>query len=103
MIAGPLIGEEGILHAELDLQDAVSLKLAHDIVGTYNRFDVFQLTVNSTRHTPVTIIGQNTTATPPSQPRVDRMYHGPTASTPHVPNGDAKPMPTSGHMKSPPA
>lgn len=64
VIAGPLVGEEGIVYAELDLQESVALKLAHDIVGTYNRFDVFQLTMNSTRHTPLTVVGQPAADTP---------------------------------------
>ncbi|GAA4263375.1 carbon-nitrogen hydrolase family protein [Dactylosporangium darangshiense] len=68
VIAGPLVGEEGIVYAELDLQEAVSLKLAHDIVGTYNRFDVFQLTMNSTRHIPLTVVGQSAAS---ARPRAD--------------------------------
>lgn len=63
VIAGPLVGEEGIVYAELDLQEAIPLKLAHDIIGTYNRFDVFQLTVNGTRHRPVTIVSEGAAAT----------------------------------------
>jgi nitrilase/aliphatic nitrilase len=63
VIAGPLLETEGIVYAELDLREAVSLKLAHDIVGTYNRFDVFELSVNTARHTPVTMIDRSRAAT----------------------------------------
>ncbi|WP_406293238.1 carbon-nitrogen hydrolase family protein [Embleya sp. NBC_00888] len=63
IVAGPLVGEEGILYADLDPGESVSLKLAHDIVGTYNRFDVFRLTVNGTRHIPVTLVGDGPTST----------------------------------------
>ena len=63
VIAGPLVGEEGIVYAELNLQESIPLKLAHDITGTYNRFDVFHLTVNSTRHRPVTIVSEGAATT----------------------------------------
>lgn len=49
-MSGPLT-EPGILHAELDLQREIIAKQAHDIVGTYNRADIFQLTVDTRRPT----------------------------------------------------
>jgi nitrilase/aliphatic nitrilase len=49
-VAGPLVGKEGILHAEVDLQREVVAKQAHDVVGTYNRADIFQLSVDTRRH-----------------------------------------------------
>ncbi|MGV9868636.1 carbon-nitrogen hydrolase family protein [Rhodococcus koreensis] len=55
IIAGPLVAEEGILHATLDLSEELLQKTLHDITGTYNRFDVFNLRVNKTRHMPVTV------------------------------------------------
>ncbi|OBJ67798.1 carbon-nitrogen hydrolase family protein [Mycobacterium sp. 1274756.6] len=48
LVAGPL-AEDGILHAELDLQREVVAKQAHDIVGTYNRSDIFSLSVDMRR------------------------------------------------------
>lgn len=58
--SGEVIGEtlceaEGLLYQELDLSACVEPKQFHDIVGYYNRFDVFHLTVNRTRLTPVTL------------------------------------------------
>jgi aliphatic nitrilase len=47
VIAGPMGGEEGILYADLDLEDVVQAKLVHDYAGHYNRPDVFTLTVRS--------------------------------------------------------
>jgi nitrilase/aliphatic nitrilase len=70
VVAGPLVGTEGILYANADLNESISLKQAHDIVGTYNRFDVFRLTVDKRRNNPITVI-----------PNDDRAY------TPD-PNGD---------------
>lgn len=48
ILAGPMSGaEEGLLVAELDLEDCVKAKLVHDYSGHYNRPDVFTLTVNT--------------------------------------------------------
>jgi nitrilase len=46
--------EEGIAYAEFDLNRCVEPKQFHDVVGYYNRFDVFSLTVDRTRQEPVT-------------------------------------------------
>lgn len=52
-IAGPLLGREGILYADCDLGQEIVAKQAHDIVGTYQRSDIFQLQVDTRRHTPL--------------------------------------------------
>jgi nitrilase/aliphatic nitrilase len=49
IVAGPMTQPEGILHAEVDLQKEVIAKQAHDIVGTYNRADIFSLSVDMSR------------------------------------------------------
>ncbi|KAI0788661.1 carbon-nitrogen hydrolase [Abortiporus biennis] len=46
VLAGPLLGEEGVLTAELDLDDVVRGKFDLDVTGHYARPDVFQLQVN---------------------------------------------------------
>jgi nitrilase len=46
VLAGPLVREEGILHAELDLDAARARRRLFDPVGHYNRPDVFRLTVD---------------------------------------------------------
>ncbi len=46
IIAGPLYDQEGILYAELDLEEVVRAKLDFDVVGHYARPDVFQLIIN---------------------------------------------------------
>jgi aliphatic nitrilase len=46
VVGEPLIDEEGIVYAEIDLGKCIAPKQMHDIVGHYNRFDVFQLWVN---------------------------------------------------------
>lgn len=54
-VAGPIVEGEGILYAEVDLSEAIVLKRAHDVAGTYNRFDVFDLRMNQRRHVPITV------------------------------------------------
>ena len=45
VIAGPLFGEEGVLYADLDMNEVVRGKLDFDVVGHYNRPDVFDFQV----------------------------------------------------------
>ncbi|MEH3085505.1 MAG: carbon-nitrogen hydrolase family protein [Xylophilus ampelinus] len=45
--------EEGIAYAEFDLNRCIEPKQFHDVVGHYNRFDVFSLSVERRRHEPV--------------------------------------------------
>lgn len=44
---------EGILYAEIDLSLCILPKQFHDVVGGYNRFDIFHLSVDRRRHHPV--------------------------------------------------
>jgi len=44
---------EGILYADIDIQKCVEQKQIHDVVGYYNRFDIFKLTVNRSENRPV--------------------------------------------------
>lgn len=55
-LSGPVTGDDQILYADVDLAEAITLKRAHDIAGTYNRFDVFSLTVNQRRHVPINLV-----------------------------------------------
>jgi len=48
-----LQNEEGILYADLNLDDCVEGKQFHDVVGGYQRHDVFELKVNRTRQVPI--------------------------------------------------
>jgi aliphatic nitrilase len=47
VIGSPLIDEEGIVYAEIDLEKCIQPKQMHDILGHYNRFDIFDLRVNT--------------------------------------------------------
>lgn len=61
MVVGPtgepiskiMCDEEGVAYADINLADAVELKQLHDVVGYYNRFDIFKLTVNRSANRPV--------------------------------------------------
>ncbi|KAJ5809814.1 nitrilase [Penicillium pulvis] len=46
--------EEGILYADLDMTTTIEGKQFQDVVGGYQRFDVFQVKVDRSRQTPVT-------------------------------------------------
>ena len=46
VISETLQDEEGIVYADIDLDDCIAPKQFHDVVGYYNRFDVFTLHVN---------------------------------------------------------
>ncbi|KAF2086016.1 carbon-nitrogen hydrolase [Saccharata proteae CBS 121410] len=48
--------EAGILYAEVDLEDCVEGKQYHDLVGGYQRLDVFQVKINRQRREPATFV-----------------------------------------------
>jgi aliphatic nitrilase len=52
-ISEVLCKEEGLAVAEIDLSEAVEQKRIHDVVGYYNRFDIFKLTVDRSANRPV--------------------------------------------------
>jgi nitrilase len=53
-----LQNEEGIAYAEFDLRRCIEPKQFHDVVGYYNRFDVFDLTINRKRLVPATFVDE---------------------------------------------
>ncbi|KIW15256.1 hypothetical protein PV08_05301 [Exophiala spinifera] len=61
-----LQNEEGVLIADIDLNKCVEGKQYHDVVGGYQRLDVFNLQVNRNRHEPVVFAsGKKTEHDPP--------------------------------------
>ena len=52
VVSEVLQNEEGIVYADLDLDRCVEPKQFHDVVCAYNRFDVFELSVDRTRLQP---------------------------------------------------
>lgn len=51
-----LIDDEGIVYADIDLNLCVRQKQMHDILGNYNRFDIFDLKVNRTPLQPASFV-----------------------------------------------
>jgi aliphatic nitrilase len=51
-----LCRDEGILYADIDLAHSVEPKQFHDVVGSYNRSDIFTLSVNRSPRRPATFI-----------------------------------------------
>ena len=72
MVIGPtgepvserLSDREGLLYAAIDTRACVEPKQFHDVVGYYNRFDVFDLTVDRTRRRPVSFRGSEPAPAP---------------------------------------
>ncbi|GAB2695355.1 carbon-nitrogen hydrolase family protein [Kitasatospora kifunensis] len=72
-VTEPLIDDEGIVYAEIDLGRCIQPKQMHDIVGHYNRFDVFHLQVDNRPRGPLSFTSAPT-STPhaPTAPREDQ-------------------------------
>jgi nitrilase len=56
VLAGPLMGEEGVLLVDLDLRELTRQRLEFDVVGHYARPDVFSLEVDETPHLAVNFV-----------------------------------------------
>lgn len=52
-VSDVLAKEEGLCVADIDLSKALSVKRIHDVVGYYNRYDVFDLRVTARRDAPI--------------------------------------------------
>lgn len=57
VVGAPLIDDEGIVYADIDLDRCIQPKQMHDIVGHYNRFDIFDLRVNRRPLAPLDLTG----------------------------------------------
>jgi len=55
-IGTPLIDDDGIVYADIDLEKCIQPKQMHDILGHYNRFDIFDLRVNTAPTRNITFI-----------------------------------------------
>jgi len=59
VIGEPLIDEEGIVYADIDLSKCIQPKQMHDILGHYNRFDIFDLRVNVAPTKKITFVDKS--------------------------------------------
>lgn len=56
-LKGPILSdEEGILYANVDIDDCIVQKQFHDLAGYMNRFDIFNLSVDRSTNDPVTFV-----------------------------------------------
>jgi aliphatic nitrilase len=58
LIGEGLTDEEGIVYAEIDLNKCIQPKQMHDILGHYNRFDIFDLRVNNKQQKPIKFVSR---------------------------------------------
>ena len=56
VIGEPLIDDEGMVYADIDLEKCIQPKQMHDLLGHYNRFDIFDLRVNTAPTRKITFI-----------------------------------------------
>jgi aliphatic nitrilase len=68
-VSDELREDEGIVYADIDLTDCIEPKQFHDISGGYNRFDIFQLTVNRDSQRPVRFTEDTGSQTHPIEER----------------------------------
>jgi aliphatic nitrilase len=52
LISEVLCDQEGIVYAEIDVADCIEPKQFHDVVGYYNRFDIFRLNIDRSARDP---------------------------------------------------
>lgn len=71
VIGEPLIDDEGIVYAEIDLNRCIQPKQMHDIIGGYNRFDIFDLRIDRTPRGPASFSEPASEAVEPSPPLED--------------------------------
>jgi aliphatic nitrilase len=83
LISDALVDDEGIVYADIDLAKSIQPKQMHDIIGHYNRFDVFRLTVDRSRTTGLAATDDASLAVSPAEPSApDMRLPGPTAPSP---------------------
>jgi predicted amidohydrolase len=74
LVGDPIIDKEGIAYAEIDLNRCIEPKQYHDILGHYNRFDIFRLEVNRTPLEPIRFrSGIGDQASPGADVRLDEV------------------------------
>lgn len=65
LVSDPLIDREGIVYADIDLNRCIEPKQYHDILGHYNRFDIFNLEVNRAALEPIHFRDSQARSEPP--------------------------------------
>jgi nitrilase/aliphatic nitrilase len=73
-VVDPLVADEGIVYADIDIAAQIHLKGLHDIVGSYQRFDIFQVYVNQTPQQPAVFYTNENPARSPAGFEVEDEY-----------------------------
>lgn len=73
VLGEPIQGEEGILYADLDVNECVPAKMAHDVVANYQRLDVFGFSLNRERQEPVRFTSRPERSRDPEGPDEDEL------------------------------
>jgi nitrilase len=68
LLAKAQVGGEGMVMAEIDVSLSIEQKQFHDIVGYYNRFDIFRLTVDQRPNRPIALIRDESEGKAPVHP-----------------------------------
>lgn len=55
-VTPPLVDQPGIVYADCPIDPVIEGKLFHDIIGHYNRFDVFRLEVNTKEQSAIELV-----------------------------------------------
>lgn len=71
LISTELQDEEGIVYADIDINRCVEPKQFHDVVGYYNRFDIFDLSVRRTRLRAVNFVDDAVETAEPAPARAN--------------------------------
>lgn len=82
LISDVLSDTEGITYADIDVSRCVEPKQFHDVVGYYNRFDVFKLTVDRSPREPANFIGGKATTEDSSGSELEAEPAGLTEAAP---------------------
>ena len=97
MIIGPtgepvsdiMSDKEGILYADIDLSACVEPKQIHDVVGYYNRFDIFKLTVDRSANRPIAFEMESSLQA--TEPTPDVVFGEKEEALPNCPQQSIKP------------
>ncbi|MFF4258694.1 carbon-nitrogen hydrolase family protein [Streptomyces sp. NPDC001663] len=81
-VISDVMREEGLLYCAFDPDGILEPKQFHDLSGSYNRFDIFDLRVNRRRVEPISFSPSASAEGPGSAASTARSHAGP-ATTPH--------------------
>lgn len=79
LVSSPLIDDEGIVYGEVDIEKSIEPKQFQDIIGHYNRFDIFELRLHQRPLESVSLTTEPRSPNPTPGPLVDAQDSGSVA------------------------